>query len=144
VRRTVRHPGQGRPAHHPPRQLTRPKARATEFSVHVDCEHVRREAAELERRDAIDRWVGSWHTHPSGDGQPSDSDLRFFAWDCRELHHMGRDMDHYIALIVTPNLRADWGRSAYLSWAKPTVHAWHMQAVADDQFICTRAQVVRC
>jgi hypothetical protein len=27
---------------------------------------------------------------------------------------------------------------------KPNVHAWHMQAVADDQFIRTRAKVVRC
>jgi proteasome lid subunit RPN8/RPN11 len=121
-----------------------PKARATESSVHVDCDHVRRKAAELERRDAIDRWVGSWHTHPSGDGQPSRGDLQFFAWDCREWHHMGRSMDHYIALILTPNLQPVWGRGAYLSWAKPTIHAWHMHAVADDQFICTRAEVERC
>ena len=121
-----------------------PNARSSRSSMLPDLEHTRAEAIERERSGALDRWVGSWHTHPSGDGLPSDRDLRFFAWDCRELHHMVRDMDHYIALIVTPNLQPVWGRDAYLSWAKPTVHAWHMQAVADDQFICTRAQVERC
>lgn len=72
--------------------------------MQVDCDHVRREAIELERRDGIDRWIGSWHTHPSSPnhGQPSKRDLQFFAWDCRELHHMGRDMDNYIGLILTP------------------------------------------
>jgi hypothetical protein len=30
------------------------------------------------------------------------------------------------------------------AWAKPTVHAWRMYAVADDQFIVERAEVIRC
>ena len=121
-----------------------PKARASESSMWVDCEHVRREAAELERRGGLDRWIGSWHTHPSTNGVPSDGDLEFFAWDCREWHHWGRSMDNYIALILTPNWESDWGRDAYLSWVKPTLNAWHLQAVSDDQFICTPAKVERC
>jgi proteasome lid subunit RPN8/RPN11 len=122
-----------------------PKARASEGSYHPDLEHTRRQAIDLQRRDAIDRWVGSWHTHPSGDGQPSRGDLRFFAWDCREWHHMGRSIDNYVALILTPNWAQDRSTfESYLSWAKPTFKAWHMQAVSDDQFICTPAKVERC
>jgi proteasome lid subunit RPN8/RPN11 len=112
--------------------------------MHVDCEHVRREALEAERDGGLDRWIGSWHTHPSADGLPSDNDLRFWAWDCRELHHMGREIDSYIGLILTPNWQSDYIRGCHLSWVKPTVHAWRMYPVADDQFIVERAEVVRC
>lgn len=122
-----------------------PKARASEGTYLPDLAHARRQAIDLQRRDAIDRWVGSWHTHPSGDGQPSRPDLRFFAWDCREWHHMGRSIDNYVALILTPNWAQDRSTfETYLSWAKPTFNAWHMQAVSDDQFICTSAKVERC
>jgi proteasome lid subunit RPN8/RPN11 len=121
-----------------------PKARASGRSYHPDLEHTRREAIDLERNGGIDRWIGSWHTHPSTDGQPSDGDLQFFAWDCRELHHIGRSMDNYIALILTPNWESDYARGCHLSWVKPTLNAWHMQAVSDDQFICTPAKVERC
>jgi proteasome lid subunit RPN8/RPN11 len=121
-----------------------PKARASESSMHVDCDHVRREAVELERNGGLDRWIGSWHTHPSADCQPSRNDLEFFAWDCRELHHMGRGTGDYIALIVTPNWEPDYARGCHLSWVKPTLNAWHMYPVADDQFIVERAEVVRC
>jgi proteasome lid subunit RPN8/RPN11 len=124
--------------------LPGPKARASESSMHVDCEHVRREALEAERDGRLDRWIGSWHTHPSADGLPSDNDLRFFAWDLRELHHMGRGQGDYIALIVTPKWESDYARGCRLSWVKPTLNAWRMYAVAEDQFICTRAEVVRC
>lgn len=121
-----------------------PNARASRSSMRPDLEHVRREAFEAERNGGLDRWVGSWHTHPTKNGQPSDSDLRFFAWDCRELHHMGRGTGDYIALIVTPNWQRDYGRDSHLCWARPTLHAWRMYAVAEDQFIVERAEVVRC
>jgi integrative and conjugative element protein (TIGR02256 family) len=120
-----------------------PNARSSRSSMRPDLEHTRREAAELERDGRLDRWVGSWHTHPSENGQPSDTDLEFFAWDCRELHHMGRSMDNYIALIVAPKWRQD-DRGCYLDWTRPTLNAWRMYAVADDQFICTPAKVERC
>jgi hypothetical protein len=122
-----------------------PRSRSSHGSMHVDCDHIRAEAVDRERRGALARWVGHWHTHPViGSGQPSERDLMFFAWDCRELHRMGRSMDHYIGLILTPNY--DTNRSThepYVSWAKPTLHAWHMHPVSDDQFICTRANVER-
>jgi proteasome lid subunit RPN8/RPN11 len=77
-----------------------PKARASRSSMRPDLEHTRREAGELERNGGLDRWVGSWHTHPSADGLPSDNDVCFFAWDCRELHHMGRSMDNLGAEVA--------------------------------------------
>lgn len=122
-----------------------PKARATEGTMYFDVEHIRQEAIELEQRGGLDRWVGSWHTHPGTlAGHPSQTDLRSFAWDCRRLRDMGRSMDNYIGLILTPAWHGVYGRDAYLSWVKPTVHAWRMYAVADDQFIVERAEVVRC
>ena len=84
------------------------------------------------------------HTHPSTNGQPSDGDLQFFAWDCREWHHWGRSMDNYIALILTPTWEADCARGGHLSWVKPKLNAWHTHAVSEDQFICTPAKVERC
>jgi integrative and conjugative element protein (TIGR02256 family) len=121
-----------------------PNARASRSSMHPDLEHTRREALEAERDGRLDRWIGSWHTHPSADGLPSDSDLRFFAWDLRELHHVGRGQGDYIGLIVTPKWKSDYARGCHLSWVKPTLNAWRMYAVAEDQFICTRAELVRC
>ena len=50
----------------------------------------------------------------------------------------------YVGLILTPTWAQDRSFESYLSWVKPTVHAWHMRAVSEDQFICTRAEVVRC
>jgi hypothetical protein len=112
--------------------LPGPKARASESRMHVDCEHVRREALEAEGDGRLDRWIGSWHTHPSADGLPSDNALRFFAWDLRELHHMGRGQGDYIALIVTPNWQSDYTRGCHLNWTRPTLNAWRMYAVADS------------
>jgi proteasome lid subunit RPN8/RPN11 len=83
------------------------------------------------------RQTGSWHTHPSAAGQPSKTDLEFFAADCREL-----GVSDYIALIATPS-RDDnpaTGQSR-LTWVRPTFHAWHVRRLSDDQFICQRATI---
>jgi hypothetical protein len=122
-----------------------PRTRSSYSRMHVDVDHIRAEAIDLERRGALARWVGHWHTHPTvRSGQPSEHDLRFFAWDCRELHHMGRSMDHFIGLILTPNWHTDRStHEPYACWARPTLHAWHMHPVSDDQFICTRANIER-
>jgi hypothetical protein len=57
---------------------------------------------------------------------------------------MGRGQGDYIALIVTPNWESDYTRGCHLNWTRPTLNAWHMRGVSEDQFICTRAEVVRC
>ena len=123
-----------------------PKARSGESWMHADTDHYRREAIELHRSGSPLRWIGDWHTHPTVDsGWPSENDLRFFAWNCRELHHMGRSMNHYIGLILTPVRSQDRFTFEHTaSWARPTITAWHMQAVGEDQFICAPAEVVRC
>lgn len=123
-----------------------PGARTSPSGMRVDCEHIRREASRLKRTGSPVDHVGHWHTHPSPDasGEPSPADLQFFAWDCREWHLFGRSMQHHVGLILTPKWDRDSRCESYVSWAKPNVHAWHMQAVSDDQFICTRAKVVRC
>jgi hypothetical protein len=90
-------------------------------------------------------WVGFWHTHPTiNDGQPSATDLRTFANQCRNLREITGELAEYVALILTP-IWQDYRDSGEgrLSWAKPTVHAWHLRALSEDQFTCTRAEVVR-
>jgi hypothetical protein len=119
-----------------------PAARSWRSTMKPDLEHIRREAGELERSGSDLRWVGHWHTHPSGDGQPSPGDLEFFAADCREQTLHGHPLEHYVALILTP--RRDWHRhdhEPYMSWAKPMLHAWHMRQLSDDQFTCRRAVI---
>jgi hypothetical protein len=107
--------------------------------VRIDRGHLQRQAERYER-DAV---VGAWHTHPHPDdkGVPTDpEDLDWFASHMREL-----GATDYVALILTPT----WGQDrctheSYASWVKPTVHAWHMRHGGDDQFVCSRAEVVRC
>jgi hypothetical protein len=59
----------------------------------------------------------------------------------REMHHMGRDTSHYVALFVTPTWQRSYGTEPYPSWAKPTITAWHVYPVSDDQFIAERARL---
>jgi hypothetical protein len=126
-----------------------PATRATASTVHVDLDHIRAEDAALERMGSDRRWIGCWHTHtttsPSDDAHyPSSRDLQFFAADCREWRLAGRSPQHYIAFILTPTWEQNYRTfERYVSWIRPQLHAWHMQAVADDQFICTPAKVVR-
>jgi hypothetical protein len=128
---------------------TRPllRAKATRTSLRFDVTDVLREAKRMHGDPGEPNgWVGLWHAHPVvGDGQPSDGDLRAFANQCRNLHEIGGELSQYVGLILTPN----WGRDQhtcehYPSWAGPTVHAWHMRALSHDQFVCNRAEVVRC
>jgi proteasome lid subunit RPN8/RPN11 len=119
-----------------------PAARSWRSAIKPDLEHIRREAAALERSGSDLRWVGHWHTHPGGNGEPSKPDLEFFAADCREQTLHGHPLEHYVALILTP--RRDWHRhdhEPYMSWVKPELHAWHMRQLSDDEFTCQRAIV---
>jgi hypothetical protein len=124
-----------------------PNTRGGLGRVRVDLAHIRAEDAALERIGNDERWIGTWHTHPGapdGTGIPSKNDLEFWACDCRELRLAGRSSPHYVGLILTPR----WVRDNYTcereaSWVRPAVYAWHMRAVADDQFIVTPARVER-
>jgi Prokaryotic homologs of the JAB domain len=123
---------------------TRPleRAKATRTSLRFDVSDVLREAKQMhDDTGEPNGWIGLWHAHPVvGDGQPSDADLRVFANQCRSLHEIAGELPQYVALILTPS----WNRNQntcehYPSWARPTVHAWHMRALSDDQFVCNRA-----
>jgi hypothetical protein len=121
-----------------------PQAKAFVSGMELDLDHVRREDAQLEREGSELRWIGCWHTHPTdvgGSGRPSVNDLKFFAWDCRELELAGRSSDHHVALILTPTWDEGNGER-FVSWASPDIHGWHMQWNDDDEFICTPARVV--
>jgi proteasome lid subunit RPN8/RPN11 len=119
-----------------------PAARSWRSAIKPDLEHIRREAAALERSGSDLRWIGHWHTHPGGNGIPSNTDLEFFASDLREQALQGQPLDHYVALILCP--RTDVDRltfERYASWVKPELHAWHMRQLSDDEFTCQRAIV---
>jgi proteasome lid subunit RPN8/RPN11 len=120
-----------------------PRSKHEPFRITMDLEHIRREAGRLQRMGSDARWVGSWHTHPSGNGEPSPPDLEFFAWDCREQSLHGKQpITHYVALILTPTRDCrPWTYEPFMSWIRPNIHAWHVRAVSDDQFICRRAAV---
>jgi hypothetical protein len=113
-----------------------PRTRTSPGRIHVDCDHIRRQAVALERSGSPQRWVGHWHTHPDPDssGKPSPRDLEFFAWDQREWWLQGRFDEHYVALIVTPR----WDEcpatcERFASWTRPNVHGWHMRAMTPDE-----------
>jgi hypothetical protein len=116
-----------------------PATRSWHSSMKPDLEHIRREAGELERSGSDLRWIGCWHTHPSTAGEPSKGDLEFFAADCREQTLHGHPLDHYIALILTPQWAHDRSSERYQSWVRPAIHAWHMRQLSDDEFTCHRA-----
>jgi proteasome lid subunit RPN8/RPN11 len=118
-----------------------PATAAWHAALRIDHAHIDRQA-ERYKADGVDKaLVGLWHSHPHpADDQPSDADLRVFAGLMQ--HHR---TDHCVALILTPEWRQDYGTfESYASWAKPRVHGWHFHHVGDDQFICTRAEVIRC
>jgi len=64
----------------------------------------------LARQDLIH--VGSFHTHPDGDGEPSQADRR--AWARMLTPHF----PSYVAVIATPGPPG-------LGWGAPRFHGWH-------------------
>jgi hypothetical protein len=117
-----------------------PASRLRYGAATFDAAAIDRQADEYER-DGVDKvLLGLWHSHvsPSDPGDPSDTDCETFA---KGMRH--RNLDHYIALILTPTWDRGYGEAARASWVRPTIHAWHMHHVGDDQFVVARAEVVR-
>ena len=107
-------------------------------SVALDAGAFARMDARLHKmrdRDGALRGIGDWHTHPhSGDGWPSEADLRCQALDLATIS------DHNFSLtslIVTRNKRFE-------SWARPTVTAWitrHARSSFGERMVCEPATV---
>jgi len=76
--------------------------------------------------------IGTWHTHPSGGGEPSPSDLATWlsAYDAINAH---RSLGHYLGIIATPTITENRDCEKVLTWAQPELHAW---AVTRDDHGC--------
>ena len=73
-----------------------PGAVRTRRTFRRDLGHAQRLADLAWRRDGA-QWVGEWHTHPSGDLEPSVLDLRSYQ---RHLHDPELNLHRFVALIV--------------------------------------------
>ncbi len=85
-------------------------------------------------RDGELRGIGDWHTHPAGEGRPSEPDLRCQALD---LATIGDHNVSLTSLIVTRNARTD-------SWARPPISAWitrHARSSFGERMVCEPAIV---
>jgi integrative and conjugative element protein (TIGR02256 family) len=71
-----------------------------------DLNYSRRLARLAYERDRL-QWVGDWHTHPHGPDIPSVFDLLTYA---RHLDDVELKFEAFVAVIVTPNSRFDWGK----------------------------------
>jgi integrative and conjugative element protein (TIGR02256 family) len=71
--------------------------------------------------------VGDWHTHPSGNPQPSAPDRK--AW-ASVLRRSG--LEHYVGLIVTPSRGG-------VGWMSPEIHPWVVSRDGANGFVVERA-----
>jgi proteasome lid subunit RPN8/RPN11 len=105
--------------------------------VTLDADEFTRMDAQLqEMRDRAGnlRGIGDWHTHPTGEGRPSEADLRCQALD---LATIGDHNVSFTSLIVTRNARTD-------SWARPQITAWitrYARSSFGEQMVCEPAIV---
>ena len=92
-----------------------PGGRRKPNSVLLDYGEVERVARDLDNAGNHDiRLLGSWHTHPSGDGHPSQADRRN-ALDALGWHDL-RVPSFSASLILTA--------SPSRGWSAPVFHAW--------------------
>ena len=70
-------------------------------------------------------WVGEWHTHPSGSGSPSQTDIRSYR---RHLDDGDLRFSVFISMILTP-LDPAWHAVAVHPWAVDATDCWRVLAL---------------
>jgi integrative and conjugative element protein (TIGR02256 family) len=73
-----------------------PKARRETHRFLRDLAHAQQLAEQAWKEDQS-RWIGEWHTHPSGDLTPSNYDLEAYT---RHLHDPELSFKRFLTLIV--------------------------------------------
>jgi hypothetical protein len=86
----------------------------------------------LERYESTTREVGTWHTHPTAPGQPSEADLSVWLSGLDFLSAY-EGVSRYANLILTPSRDAGWRR--------PEIHAWVVRRTDWGGAICEPANV---
>jgi integrative and conjugative element protein (TIGR02256 family) len=64
--------------------------------------------------DPLAARIGSWHTHPGGDAEPSATDLE--SW-CAGLYNVNREswQPYYVGIIAAENARHGWDLNAWVA-----------------------------
>jgi Prokaryotic homologs of the JAB domain len=82
--------------------------------------------------------IGDFHSHPTGDGTPSGSDLQ--AWAGR----VEDDRQPWLALVATPGEEpgAGWAEPHLTAWATYPACPWSLDDVRTG-FICEPAKLIK-
>ncbi len=94
-----------------------------------DLHHSRRLAAKAWLADGSD-WIGEWHTHPTGEPQPSLRDLQTYT----QILVATPSLEVFVSLIVTPAPDGGWSSPRTSQWlirvAAPEGEGTHLEAYA--------------
>ncbi|MBF6620142.1 MAG: Mov34/MPN/PAD-1 family protein [Patulibacter sp.] len=84
-----------------------------------DLDHTRRFAARMFQADRS-TWVGEWHTHPHGVGEPSPTDMATYS----SILHETPALAVFVAVIVTPGDGNSGGADTHDRWTVVRLHTW--------------------